>query len=345
MKNKIFLFSQIIAIAIVISSCDRCTKDENKKNILKVDENKIEQIKKSINLQIFRYEKDLFSINKINSTQELQNLKSKYPFFLDGDLTDLRNRKQLLDYISDPLTKEIYQKTISVFPDSSYIQNELEIGFTNYLYFFSEQKLPTVYTYVSSLDYQLPIKYVDSVLIIALDMYLGSDCKFYKQLGAPVYISSRYSKEYIAADCMKEIAYSNMKIDKVKNSLLNKMIIEGKRLFFVETMLPHIHDSIIIGYPSKKIDWSRKNETNIWSYLIKNNLLYSSDKQVIMKLTDEAPFTSYFTKDSPGRIGIWIGWQIVRSYMENNKDIKIQEMLNETDVQKIINKSKYKPKN
>jgi uncharacterized protein YjaZ len=58
---------------------------------------------------------------------------------------------------------------------------------------------------------------------------------------------------------------------------------------------------------------------------------------------NDGPFTSEISQDSPGRLGIWVGWQIVDSYMRNNENVSIQELINEGDAQKILEQSFYKP--
>ncbi len=340
--KKILYVIVITSISLSINLCDSCGRKNEKKFEVKTEQ--IKDIKKNVNTTIFRYEKDLFSLNVNKFSDELKILQKKYPFFLEGNIEDPKNQKQLYDFITDPLTKEIYQTTMKKFPDISNIKADFDDAFSYYAYYYPNNKIPIVYTYVSSLDYQLPIKYLDSIMIIALDMYLGADCKYYSQLGAPAYITSRYSKEYIVADCIKEMAFTNMQFENAKVTLLDQMITEGKRLYFAESMLPETNDTILIGYPLLKLEWAKKNEANIWGYIIQNNLLFTTDSKKIMKFMGEAPFTSFFQKDSPGRIGAWVGWQIVRAYMNNNANSKLQDMLNEKNAQKILNISKYKPK-
>jgi uncharacterized protein YjaZ len=58
-----------------------------------------------------------------------------------------------------------------------------------------------------------------------------------------------------------------------------------------------------------------------------------------------APFSKFYLEidnESPGRVGQWIGWQIVRSFMQNNK-VSMQEMI-KMDAKELFEKSKYKPK-
>jgi uncharacterized protein YjaZ len=45
--------------------------------------------------------------------------------------------------------------------------------------------------------------------------------------------------------------------------------------------------------------------------------------------------------ESPGQVGAWIGWQIVRSYAKNN-DVPVAKLL-EINAKELFKKSKYKP--
>jgi hypothetical protein len=62
----------------------------------------------------------------------------------------------------------------------------------------------------------------------------------------------------------------------------------------------------------------------------------------LQKFIGDAPFTYAFGKESPGRAAVWLGWQIVKAYAENN-NLKVKTLMNENDYQKILNKSEYKP--
>lgn len=342
MKRQLLFFMLITTLGLWLSSCDSCNRNKEKKYAVKAD--KIKEIRAKVNTTIYRYEKDLFTLKPENFENELLRIQPTYPFFLSGDVRDPKNQQQLYSFITDPVTKEIYHETMKKYPNVDALKQQLEEAFSYFNYYFPNQQIPKVFTYVSSLDFEMPIKYADSVLIIALDMYLGRDCKYYNQIGVPEYKSLRCSKEYIVADCMKEMSYSQIKFDNSRVTLLDEMINQGKQLYFAESMLPNENDTILIGYPLKKLTWAQKNEANMWGYLIDKEMLYSANSEIIMKLTKDAPFTAFFTNDSPGRVGAWIGWQIVRAYMNNNKNATLPELLNETNSQKILTLSKYKPK-
>jgi hypothetical protein len=342
MKRQILFLLIVSSLGLFLSSCDSCSRNKEKKYAVKAD--KIQEIRAKVNTTIYRYETALFNLNPKDFGNELARIKPTYSFFLSGDVRDPKNQQQLYAFISDPITLEIYRETMKKYPDVTALKAQFDDAFSYYNYYFPNQKIPKVFTYVSSLDYEMPIKFADSVLIIALDMYLGKDCKYYPQIGVPIYKSERCSKEYIVADCMKEMAFSQIKFDNSRVTLLDEMINEGKRLYFAEAMLPNENDTIIIGYPQKKLEWAQKNEANMWGYIIENKMLYTPDSKIILKFINEAPFTSFFTNDSPGRVGAWIGWQIVRAYMNNYKNANLTELLNETNSQKILTLSKYKPK-
>ena len=134
----------------------------------------------------------------------------------------------------------------------------------------------------------------------------------------------------------------------IDNTMENKKFIdhivyEGKILYFFDAMLPDTPDSIKIKYSPSQIEWCYKNESNVWSYIIENKILYSTDHKILTKMCSDGPFTSFFSKQSPARVGNWVGWQIVRSYMENNKKITLNELFTNQDGQDILMKSKYKP--
>ncbi len=314
-----------------------CSNNKDPKNAVDISN----QPKVEISIQ--RYEKELFSINKLNLKEELIRLQKKYLFFLDGDLSEDKNVKQIQNYIQDELISGIYNETSKQYPSLKSIEDQLSEAFTYLKYYYPNQKIPVVYTYVSGLDYEFPVKFADSVLIIALDMYLGKDCKYYQQLGVPLYMSVNWTREHIVFDCMKEIAFTKIKTDPGSKTFINELITQGKILYFIDAMTPNLPDHLKIGYPTEKNEWCKKNESNIWSFILENKLLYSTDPQHINKFFNDGPFTSSFTKQSPGKIGYWLGWQIIKAYMKKNSDVHLSHLMEDPNAQEILTKSKYKP--
>ncbi len=295
-------------------------------------------------IEIHDYGKALFEINPDSLKEGLKAISGQFPFFLNADLDDTLNLIQIHDYITDHKLIDLYNAVCEKYTNLNSLEDELTEAFRHYKYYYTEDTIPRVYAYISGLQYESPILYFDSVLIIGMDLYLGEQFKPYKKIGLPLYLTRRMKSKYIVPDCMKAIAISKIKDQQQNPTLLNEMVKRGKILYFVDAMLPEIPDSVKIGYSPNKLEWCKKNEADIWVFLINNELLYSRDHQDIVKFLSESPFTSGFGHDSPGRIGEWIGWQIVRKFMQKNTGCSLQELLKRKDSQEILKDSKYKPK-
>jgi hypothetical protein len=334
--KRLLILSPLILCLYLLTSCSCNHKKDNK-----IDAPKIE---KKVVVKINRYDKELFSINKKDLKNELTRLKANYSFFLDGDLNDPANIKQLSDYLNDPQMIKNYQEVQKQYPDLSGLEKELSDELSYFAYYFPGHRLPQVYTYVCGMDFENPVIYADSVLLIALDMYLGKDYQLYTGFGLPAFVRYGMTKEYIAKDCARAIAkfydYEELK----DASCLDYMVYGGKIQFFIDALLPETPDSIKMEYTQKQLNWCNENESKIWAFFINNKMLYSKDYTAFMKFISDGPFTTAFGKESPARTGTWIGWQIVREYIRNTGQINLKKLIETKDSQQILQISKYKPK-
>ena len=142
---------------------------------------------------------------------------------------------------------------------------------------------------------------------------------------------------------MRAWALTEFEYDDSSENLINQMIYHGRNMYFVDYMLPYQHDTLKTGFSSAQLEWCVKNEASMWTYLVEQKLLFSTDMRRINKFIGEAPFTNDFSAESPGRASAWLGWQIVKSYMNRNKDVSLKDLMVETDYQKIFNNARYKP--
>jgi len=298
----------------------------------------------TVKIIIDRYEKILFTLDRDSLQQELKKIKPRFSFFLDGDLDDENNIRQLHEYLNDPQMSENYETSQKIFPELSLLEKQLSSAFTYFKYYFPEKKVPRVYTYICGMDYEHPVIYADSMLMIALDMYLGRDYPLYQALGLPLFIRKTMSEEYITRDCMKAVAEYHCYNDMKDATFLDNMIYEGKKQYLIDVMMPESDDTVKFKYSKKQLDWCYENEAKIWAFFIENKLLYSKDNNAIRKFFSEAPFTASFSKDSPPRTGSWIGWRIVSQYMLMDKNLNPQKLISNTDAQQILTLSKYKPR-
>jgi hypothetical protein len=322
----------LLLFSVFILSCGN-------RNDKKLDVN-ISDIELSIKIK--RFDKAVFKINQNDLKNELLKLSSEYPFFIGKQIDDSALAK-FRGYFSDPTIILNHSEVEKQFANITSLESQLTSAFKHYKYYFPEKKVPSVYSYISGTMFDKPIIYDDTVVAIGLDMYLGSEYPLYNSVGLPAYFRHHMQKDYISRDIMEEMSYQYISGEIENMTLLSQLINFGKVQYFIDAMLPEVQDSVKMRYTGKQAEWCKANEKNIWSFFIDKKLLYITDQHQINKFFIDAPFSSSFGNDSAPYIGKWIGWQIIRSFMKENHDISLKQMLLENDPQKILKLSKYKP--
>lgn len=301
----------------------------------KQDSNLESEISKiAVNVKVERV--DLAFANA--SPTDLPKLKASYPFLFSERIPDSLWVQQLTDTLQQELSSEV-KKTFANFDD---IDSDLRGLFQHLKYYDNTFGEPRVITITSYVDYRNKTIVTDSILIIALDNYLGPDHKFYADI--PRYISQNMKKSEIIVDVASDYADKYI-FQSDRKSLLDEMVYFGKELYFKERMLPNKSDAEKIGYTQEQFDWAAANEEQIWSYFIERELLYSTDRDLPSRFIADAPFSKFYLdldNESPGRLGQYMGWQIVRAYMKKN-DTSLMDML-KMDALEIFKKSNFKPK-
>lgn len=270
-------------------------------------------------------------------------LKPAYRFFLDTDLGDPAKLLEMKAYLESPRNIGFHKAVDSLYRQIPGLEKEITLAFRHYLYYYPGFKIPRVYTYISGGDYDYPVQFADSVLLIGLDNYLGKGFKPYVADGLPAYRVACMTPEHIIPDCMKVVGRITYPEQLPGNTLLEQMTEAGKRLLFLDAMIPQTEDHLKIGYSKEQYDWIVKNESHVWAAIIENRLLYTTDGKVIRSFMADGPFTGEFSKDAPARLGEWLGWQIVRKYFEQHREVTLQQVMTERDAQKILSLSGYKP--
>jgi len=306
-----------------------------------------------VSIAIKRLEKDLFSIAPDRIIDTVGYLRTNYKGFLQlfsyvintGDVSDPSFGDFLVRFCTDRQNTEVYAMTIKQFPDLGYIEKGLEDAFRHYLYYFPGRNIPSVYSCITGFNSSIITG--DSILGIGLDRYLGADCRYYRQLEIYNYISARMTPDYIVPDCLYgwgktewDFGLVNYKEDNV----LAEMLHEGKLKYFEKCMMPGLPDSVIFGFTQNQMKFCLNNESKMWMYLVENDMVFSTDRFLIRKLTGEAPFTSYFTNESPGRAAVWLGFRIVESYMMRNRGMSLSNLMMNNDIQGILEQARYNPK-
>ena len=315
---RIFLVSCILCL--MFFSCDKKSAVEKKIEALPVQ------------IKIDRFDQVFFE----SSPKDLQKIKKRYPFFFPEGIPD----SVWVNKINNPLWRELFAEVQKKYQKSESIEGELEKVFKHIKYHFPKTKSPKVFTVIAEMDYDNKVIYADSLVIISLEMYLGKDHKFYE---FPAYIKQNFEQRQMMPDLVASFAKSKVQFEK-DNTLLSQMIYHGKLLYLKDLLLSSYTDDEKMGYTPKEISWCEENESYIWRYFLENELLYSNDLKLNSRFIAPAPFSKFYLEidnDSPGQVGAWIGWQIVRSYAKNN-DVPVAKLL-EINAKELFKKSKYKP--
>jgi hypothetical protein len=227
------------------------------------------------------------------------------------------------------------------FSDFEKIENDLNKAFKYYQFHFPDKELPTIYTYISGFNQSIVT--AENIIGISLDKYLGRDCSYYKQLRtAPQYKIVNMHKDKLVSDVAYAWGITEFDENNATN-LMGNIIYHGKLMYFVDALLPDTHDSIKIGYTTKQLDFCINNEAQMWNYLVEKKMLFSNKRMDIVRYINDGPSTSGFPMESPGRAGVWLGWQIIRKYMAKYPEITLKALMQNNEYQQILNDSEYFP--
>ncbi len=320
--------------------------------LLSCESNRLKVNVSSVNLtlKVARLDQELFQLNSQNISTSLPKIQQTYGQFFEaynenvlglGNSTDPAYANYLQTFLSDSIRLASVKQIDSVYADLTELKQKLELGFKHYRYYFPTKTIPKIITLVSGFNQSIVL--TGDAIGLSLDNYLGASCHFYKQLGIPAYKRENMTREKIPSDIIYAWGVSEFGFDESKVNLVSQMIYQGRMMVFVDAMLPEEADNFKIGYSTEKLAWCFKSEASMWTYLIEHKMLFSSERMNIVRFINPAPFTSCFTSDSPGRTGVWMGWQIVRAYMKKHPEISIPELMAENDYQKILNESGYSP--
>ncbi|MGB2128975.1 MAG: gliding motility lipoprotein GldB [Flavicella sp.] len=318
MKKNIFLLS-ILALLV---NCSKESKVENK--ISKIE----------IQLDFENFHQQYFS----TTPEKFQDLKQKFPYLFPKNIED----SVWLSKLQESDEKILFEKVDSVFENLSNEKEAILNLYKHISYYNSSFKAPKTITVISNLDYEHPIIYADTLAFVSLDMFLGKDSEVYSSF--PKYIANTFTKEQLIVALAREISKRQFYI-KNGRSFIETMLYHGKKLYLLEKLLPDTPKYDLIGYSEEQYNWALANEGMIWSYFVSNEMLFSTDKSLNKRFIDKAPFSKFYMDldaRTPGSIGKWVGYAIVKAYAARNQNT-LQEILT-LDAETLFVKSKYKPK-
>ncbi|WCO02175.1 gliding motility lipoprotein GldB [Psychroserpens ponticola] len=311
----------ILFLLLTVYSCKN--EDQVETEISKID----------VNLMVERFDRAFSEARP----QDLEQLKKAFPFMFSKYVPDSVFIARMKDTLQNELLNEVHEK----FNDFSTIESELTGLFQHLKYYDLTFSEPRVITLTNDVKYRDKVIVTDTIVLIPLDNYLGSEHEYYANI--PKYITQNMKPSQIVSNLTSDYAERYI-FQPQKKTLLDDMVYFGKQLYFKDKMIPFKTDEEKIGYTQLQLEFAKNNEGEIWTNFIENEYVFSTDNTLPSRFIADAPFSKFYLqldRESPGRLGQYIGWQIVRAYMNNN-NVPFLDMLKK-DAVEIFNNSNYKP--
>lgn len=305
-----------------------------------------------VTLPVLRFDKDFFAIDTNNTDQALNTLHEKYGSFVNDFLYNILGVSPqpdsavhgVNDYIRN--YRFIYDSVQLHYASMEPTEKEIRKSLQLVQYYFPDYALP-----VNLIIFVGPIEGYANVLTqtgmaVGLQLYLGKDFSIYKteyiSQVYPAYRSRRFEAACIPVNCISIIIDEIYPPSNDNLPLVYQMIEAGKKLYLTDLFLPETADSLKTGYTQSQLEGCYKNEAFIWNYFLQNNLLYSTDISLTRAYMNDGPFTEVLGQASPGLIGQFIGWQIIKRWQESHPDVAPSQLIN-ISAKQLYEEAKYKP--
>lgn len=244
-----------------------------------------------------------------------------------GRVDDTSFVNSILQYRSDPFIQQLEKEIGTEFKDLNPYKENLTLSFRRLKAHLPAIKLPGQIVFQNSL-FKSSAFCTEAEIGIGLDQYLGENSPSVKQLPSDYYdwIKKGFDRTYMERDAVLSWVLTHVLPD-TKGNLAEEMIYYGKAIYLTEASMPKTAKNIIIRYSEKDLKWAKDNEYSFWKYLVDENLLFKTDERNARNMLQEGPFTAGLPEKGPDRLGQYLGWVIVKNYMENSKTT-FEELIN-----------------
>lgn len=319
-----------------------------------------------INIETKRFERDFFAIDTLNIAGSIKSILNKYPKFtpdfvenilgldmdsllIPGNLQDSAIKLFLHDY------KLVKDSSDLKYKNFDKVTDEIKNGLQFVKYYFPKYQLPVaVITFIGPINANFETSFgtqgdilTSEGLGIGLQLHMGKNFSLYKsaegQEQYPDYLANNFDEQHIPVDCMRNLV-DDLYPDKYKGkALVEQMVDKGRRIYLLTKFLPTTPEYVCLGFTAKQLKDSYLNEAVIWDFFLNNGLLYNTEQNITKNYIGESPKTQELGEDSPGNIGAFTGFEIVKKYMEKYSETSLDELM-KTDPNEIYRKTKYKPR-
>jgi len=313
----------ISTLFLVLISCEKTYETPKEIAEIKMD------------IAVKRFDQDFYNTNG----DSFEKLKKEYPYFVPRSIANVDSLWAAKR--RDTIEIELLEESSKILPNLNEEEVDLELLFKHIKHYYPEFEKPEIVALTTRVKYRSRVLLQNNILLVGIDCYLGADHKFYQDI--PMYVSSNLKREQLISD-VAEIYANKYIVQGRQRRFIDQIVTFGKKLYLKDLFMPFKPEASRIGYSEEELVWAKANESEIWSYFVDRDLLFSTDTSLSSRFIAQAPFSKFYLEldnESPGMLGRYLGWQIVRAYMEKN-DVSLRDLAT-IDGQELFKKSKYKP--
>ncbi len=304
-----------------------------------------------VEMKLIRFDSAMLCVARATAREDIERLYKQYDGFMPYWVEDILGipsydtaylATALPDFLEDTLygfkhTNEVEQR---VFADTRDIEKALGKAFGRVHWLYPDLPIPEVYLFISGFNASL--LFIGEDMAIGGDMYLGSDYEYYNHV-VNQYQKQTMRKECIAVDVVSAYLFRHLPYTSTKSRLIDNMLYRGKVMYILAQIFDDVPEYEVMGYTKEQWEWCEKYEEGIWKMMMDKRDLFKTESLVLTSYLNDGPFTAEISQDSPGRLGTWIGWRIIESYMNQHSEVTLQELAAEPDAERLLQESYYRP--
>ena len=332
------LRSCIFFLAVVVAGCSDHRFDADVSNI-------------EYRAEFERLDKAVFALDRDEPLPGYRALLEKHDvIFVDyvedimrtGEASNPMTAALLMRFTEERVWSGLQEHIESVFPQLTPFEQELRNGLKRFAYFFNENQLPRLAAYNSG--YNVGIYPSDEWLGVGLEWYAGTDHKYVNQLPPdlfPQYKRDKMQPQFMVPNALRGWLLYRFREKSGGENLLSELIFAGKVTYLTEVLLELDGEQRVLNFTDPQMQWSYDNEYDVWKNLVERDMIFSNDRMEINKLMNDGPFTPGMPQESPGGVGKWIGYRMVKAFMDNNPELTLPGLMAVDDGRRIL--KYYKP--
>jgi hypothetical protein len=248
--------------------------------------------------------------------------------FRIGNIGDPATITNLNSFKNEPYVQRLEKRIRERFTDLPRRHQQLTEAFRYVKAHLPKAAIPKEIVYLNSY-FASSAFCTDQHIAIGLERYLGAKTDVIAELPTQDFfpwIKEKMDPQYLERDAVAAWVMTNIVEQQEGEKNIEAIIRWGKILYLTEAAFPEMPKHWIMRYTEANYQHALKNERAFWDYLVKQKLLFDNDERTQANLLNDGPFTTGLPVKGPDRLGQFLGWRIIHSYMEQY-DVTLQQLM------------------